>query len=155
MTTSTSQTKDLWTIAVGRLMDDDKAQLHVYRTEKIAVLNDVLSLVRAKQTTGLQKRWKFKKDSGESLVVRDLVDKIAVWVRKFINVGDVAVQYDPSHAALPWAAVRFLLQITLNDAQTFGAIAEGVETVSRLISRYAIFEVAYLQPSNHTPSKAQ
>ena len=155
MTTSTSQTRDLWTIAIDRLVDDDKAQLDVHRTEKIAVLNDVLSLVRAKQTTCLQKRWKFKKDSGESLVVRDLVDKIAVWIGKFIKVGDVAVQYDQSHAALPWAAVRFLLQITLNDAQTFGAIAEGVETVSRLISRYAIFEVAYLQPSNHTPSKAQ
>ena len=155
MTTSTGQSKDLWTIAIGRLVDDDKAQLDIYRTEKIAVLYDILSLVKAKQTTCLQKRWKFKKNSGESLVVRDLVDKIAVWVGKFINIGDTAVQYDPSHAALPWAAVRFLLQITLNDAQTFGAIAEGVETVSRLISRYAIFEVAYLQPSNHTPFQAQ
>lgn len=85
-----------------------------------------------------------------------LVDKIAVWVGKFINVREVTVQYDPTHTALPWAAVRFLLQITLNDAQTFGGIAEGVETVSRLISRYAIFEAAcYLQPSSHTPSKAQ
>ena len=101
MTTSPSQTKDLWTIAVGRLVDDDKAQLDVYRTKKIAVLDDVLSLVRARQTTYLQKRWKFKKDSGKLLVVRDLVDKIAVWVGKFINVGDVAVQYDQSHAALP------------------------------------------------------
>ena len=94
MTTSTSQTKDLWTIAVGRLMDDDRAQLDVYRTEKIAVLDNVLSLVRAKQKTCLQKRWKFKKGSGESLVIRDLVDKIAVWVGKFINIGNVAVQYN-------------------------------------------------------------
>lgn len=75
MTTTTSQTKDLWAIAAAKLGDDDKAQLDVYRTEKIAVLDDVLSLVRAKQTTCLQKRSKFKKDSGESLVVRDLVDK--------------------------------------------------------------------------------
>ena len=90
-------------------MDDDKAQLDVYRTEKIAVLDNVLSLVRAKQKTCLQKRWRFKKGSGESLVIRDLVDKIAVWVGKFIKIGDVAVQYDQSHAALPWAAVRFLL----------------------------------------------
>lgn len=30
-----------------------------------------------------------------------------------------------------------------------------METVSRLISRYAIFEAAYLQPSSHTHSKAQ
>lgn len=34
-----------------------------------------------------------------------------VWVNKFKEVVDVAIQYDPVHAALPWAAVRFLLQV--------------------------------------------
>jgi hypothetical protein len=29
----------------------------------------------------------------------------------FKQVGDVAVQYDPAHAALPWAGIRFLLQV--------------------------------------------
>ena len=155
MSTSTTQTQDLWAIGIDKVGDDDKAQLDIYRTEKIAVLDDILSLVRVKQNICLQKRWKLKKSSGESLVVRDLVDKIAVWVGKFVKVGDAAAQYNPAHAALPWAAVRFLLQITLNDAQTFGAIAEGVETVSRLISRYAIFEAAYLHSSGRTPSAAQ
>ena len=155
MSTSTTQTKDLWAIAIGKVTDEDKAQLNVYRSDKVAVLEDILSSVREKQNVCLQKRWVFKNRSGESLVVRDLVDKIAVWVGKFIKVGDAAVQYDTSHAALPWAAVRFLLQIMLNDAQTFGAIAEGVETVSRLISHYAIFEVTHLRPSGHTLSSAQ
>ena len=109
------------------------------------MLDDILTLVKDKQNIYLQKRWKFKKGSGESLVVRDLVDKIAIWVGKFVNVGDAEAQYDPTHAALPWAAVRFLLQIALDDAQIFGAIAEDVETVSRLISKYAIFEAAQLQ----------
>ena len=155
MSTSTTQTKDLWAIAIGKVPDDDKAQLNVYRSDKVVVLEDILSLVREKENVCLQKRWVFKNRSGESLVVRDLVDKIAVWVGKFIKVGDAAVQYDTGHAALPWAAVRFLLQIMLNDAQTFGAIAEGVETVSRLISHYAIFEATYLRPSGHTLSSAQ
>lgn len=155
MTTSTTQTKDLWAIAIAKVGDDDKAQLDISCTDKVAVLDNILSLVRAKQTICMQKRWKFKKSSGESLVVRDLVDKIAVWVGKFIQVGDAAVQYDPTHAALPWAAVRFLLQITFNDVQTFGTIAEGVETVSRLIARYAIFEAAYLHSNSHTPSVTQ
>ena len=155
MSISTSQTKDFWAIAIGKVTDEDKAQLNVCRTDKVAVLDDILSLVREKQKICLQKRWVFKKGSGEPLVVRDLVDKIAVWVGKFIKVGDVAVQYDTAHAALPWAAVRFLLQITLSDSQTFGAMAAGVETVSRLISRYAIFEAAYLHRSGHTLSLAQ
>ena len=155
MSTSTTHLKDFWAIALGKVTDDDKVQLNVYRTDKVAVLDDILSSVREKQNVCLQKRWVLKKGSGETLVIRDLIDKIAVWVGRFIKVGDVAVQYDTTHAALPWAAVRFLLQITLSDAQIFGAMAEGVETVSRLISRYAMFEAAYLHRSGHTLSLAQ
>ena len=155
MSTSTTQITDLWAIAIGKVGDNDKAQLDIYRTAKIAVLDDILSLIKVKQNICLQKRWKFKKSSGESLVFRDLVDKIAIWVGKFVKVGDVAAQYDPTHAALPWAAVRFLLQITLNDAQIFGAIAEGVEIVSRLISKYIIFEAACLHPGGYTPCATQ
>ena len=43
----------------------------------------------------------------------------------------------------------------INDAQTFGAIAEGVEIVSRLVTRCAIFEATYLGQPVHTPSGAQ
>lgn len=69
---------DLWAIAIGKVGDNDKAQLDIYRTEKIAVLDDILSLVKVKQNICLQKRWKFKKRSGESLVFRDSIDKIAI-----------------------------------------------------------------------------
>lgn len=40
-----------------------------------------------------------------------MFSKIAVWIQKFVEVGDVAVSYDPGYAALPWAAVRFLLKV--------------------------------------------
>ena len=35
--------------------------------------------------------------------------------------------------------------MTVNDSQTFGAMAEGVELVSNLITRYTIVERLYLQ----------
>jgi hypothetical protein len=35
--------------------------------------------------------------------------------------------------------------VTANDSQTFGAMAEGVELVSNLITRYTIVEKLYLQ----------
>jgi len=47
----------------------------------------------------------------EDVILRDLFGKMAKWVNKFKEVGDVAVQYDPVHAALPWTGVRFLLQV--------------------------------------------
>jgi hypothetical protein len=67
------------------------------------------------------------------------------WVIKFREVGDMAAQYDPAHAALPWAGVRVLLQVAINDAESFGAMAEGVEFVSRSITRYELIERLYLE----------
>lgn len=37
-------------------------------------------------------------------------------------------------------------QVILTDHQTFGAVVEGMERISNLISRYAIFEDLYLNP---------
>ena len=45
------------------------------------------------------------------IIVRDLADKLISWVSKFVAVGDTLVQYDPGHAAIPWALVRFILQV--------------------------------------------
>ena len=60
------------------------------------------------------------------------------------------VQYNPAHAALPWAGVRFLLQIAVSDMVKFDFVVEGAEVIARMISRYAIYEDIYL----HRTSKA-
>jgi hypothetical protein len=55
---------------------------------------------------------------GDDIVLRDVAMKIVQWVDKFKQIGDIAVQYDPGHAILPWAIFRFLLQVnslTLSD----------------------------------------
>ena len=51
---------------------------------------------------------------GEDVVLPDVGMKILRWIDKFKNIGDIIVQYDPVHAALPWAGFRFLLQVSLN-----------------------------------------
>ena len=45
------------------------------------------------------------------IIVRDLADKLISWISKFVAVGDTLMQYDPGHAAIPWAIVRFILQV--------------------------------------------
>ena len=45
------------------------------------------------------------------VTLREGFDKITIWIHRFIAIGDNAVQYDPSHAALPWAAFRLVLQV--------------------------------------------
>ena len=48
---------------------------------------------------------------GKNLILRDVFGKIVGWIQKFKEIGDVAVQYDPVHASLPWAGVRLLLEV--------------------------------------------
>jgi hypothetical protein len=62
--------------------------------------------------TSLRRRWKYKKSNHEEIILRDVMEKIIVWVDKFKEIGDNVVVYDPAHAALPWAGVRFLLQVS-------------------------------------------
>jgi hypothetical protein len=79
------------------------------------------------------------------VLLHSILEKAALWVEKFIQVGDVCMQYDPTHAAIPWAIVRFILQVTVNDLQMMASLAEGIATVSGLITRYAVYEILYLR----------
>ncbi|KAL0775920.1 hypothetical protein CaCOL14_007207 [Colletotrichum acutatum] len=107
---------------------------------------DVLKVAEEKKQLSMRKRWKFTKPNGNVVIVRDVLEKIVHWVQRFKETGDTLVQYDPSHAALPWAAVRFLLQIAVSEVQVFGAMAEEreFEDSARMLVRYHIFEKVYL-----------
>ena len=74
--------------------------------------NDVLSAVEERKRESEKNQWTIKTGSKKTLKMRDVFNKIAKWVEKFIEVGDMAVQYDPVHAALPWAAIRFILKVS-------------------------------------------
>ena len=97
-----SPAENLWDLAATRLGEKDKAYLDLNSTTK---LDDLLIAVKNRRQECEQRQWTVKK-----VVLRDIFTKIVTWVEKFIEVGDVAVQYGPGHAALPWAALRFLLK---------------------------------------------
>ncbi|KAF4879667.1 Myotrophin [Colletotrichum siamense] len=137
---------NLWDIARKRLTHDEEAQLAKAVVDNNTLSQQLLELVYAKQQQCMDRRLKFKRSNGDVIVLKDVFEKVVKWLQKFKEVGDVATQYDPVHAALPWAGVRMLLQIAINDTETLGAIAEGIETVSHLIARCAIYEGLYLNP---------
>ena len=59
------------------------------------------------------KDWKIS-FRGDEIVLRDIGMKILRWVDNFKQIGDIVVQYDPVHAALPWAGFRILLKVLGN-----------------------------------------
>lgn len=126
----------------------------------------MLSSVNDKRRECEAKRWAVK-----HVVLRDLFKKIAVWIEKFVAVGDVAVASDPGHAALPWAAVRFLLivcspatscptlallmslQVSVKDVQQYAVVLEGIERVSHIVTYYKIVQQLFIRDNSEAASR--
>lgn len=90
---------------------DDQKNIDFDGSDKLEILSDLLQVAEKSRQECIRKRWWYTKKSGETVIFVDLFGKIVKWIDLFKQVGDMAVQYDPVHAALPWAGIRFLLQV--------------------------------------------
>lgn len=107
---------DLWSLARDRLDADDRQLLdHNGGTggNGLEIVRDLQSLTDQAKQDSIKKRWRVSLPgkAGKKIIIRDLLSKTTKWLNIFVKVGDAAVQYDPVHAALPWAGVKFLLQV--------------------------------------------
>lgn len=103
--------RDLWSSALQQLAEKDRAAIVQCQDSKLDVLESLLISVGQKRDRCQDRRWRIH-FRGDEVILRDVADKIVHLVKAFQQVGDVAVNFDPVHAALPWAGVRFLLQVT-------------------------------------------
>lgn len=102
--------RDLWAVALSNLA---KEQQEILTTGLALPLQySELSAAIEKSREKIAIKWRFKTRHGE-IDIRAKFGKIVTWVQKFIAIGDTIVTYDPGHAALPWAAVRLILQVRL------------------------------------------
>ena len=101
----------LWKKALDSLSVELKNSLDVTNASHAYILSKTLAEAQEIKQMCTQKCWTLKKRNGETIILRDVIEKIIVWVEKFIAVGDAAVQYDTAHAAPAWAAFRFVLQV--------------------------------------------
>lgn len=100
-----------WEIALVKLSVEDQRILSLSSLDKLDALDHILEATKEKRDICRQKQWKYTW-KGETIILRDVADKILAWVDKFKAIGDVAVNFDPTHAALPWAGFRFLLRVS-------------------------------------------
>lgn len=133
----------LWSRALSSLPEKDRRIFKVADSplpDATVILNDILLVLEKQRDRCKRDRWTTITIGGKELVIRDICAKIAAHIKKFLAVVDVAVQFDPVHAALPWAGVRFLLQLTFNGFEIFGDIIEGLEKATQLIAQCGILE---------------
>lgn len=101
------ESSSLWLLAWEELREKDKDTLpRTLADSPKALLDDI------DDQTNRSKGRRTTLPTGEVFFIHDVLEKIARWVKMFVAVGDTAVQYDPGHAALPWAALRLVLQVS-------------------------------------------
>ena len=93
------------------MSEEDQKNIDFDGSDKLDILSGLLQVTEESRQECIKKRWRYTRKSGETVIFVDLFGKIIKWIDLFKQIGDTAVQYDPVHAALPWAGVRFLLQV--------------------------------------------
>jgi len=106
-----NSTEDLWSEAVKLLRPEDDEQIHFQTTDKLTVLDEVLTLTKEKREQCKDRQWKYRKSDGSVIVLRDVFDKMVKWLNKLEKIGDFVAQLDSVHLALPWACIKFFLQV--------------------------------------------
>ncbi|KAF3185890.1 hypothetical protein TWF788_003938 [Orbilia oligospora] len=135
-----------WAEAINKLPKDER-ELLVPGGQSInsgeVIVSNFISEIEGLRDKKKSQEWKI--EIGEhKIILRDISEKIIVWLKTFKEVGDIAVQYDPIHAALPWAGVRFMLQMAISNSEARDAILIGTEQVIWMIGRYTAYEKMYL-----------
>lgn len=117
----TAASANRWAAALSKLTPEDRQAVDFDGQERLDVLNDLHILTNSAKTKSIEQRWRCGRPGcgGETVILCDLLGKIVTWLNHFKQIGDVVIQYDPTHAALPWAGVRFLLQVYTVDANHF------------------------------------
>ncbi len=145
------------------MSQSDKDELGFVRGETYTRPSEVLKAVEDKKEECVKKQWAlYTSKSGDKVLVRDALNKVCGWLEKFIHVGDNAAQLAPGHATIPWIASKdtppsklettrvqidvhlMLVQMAVNDCQTFGNMVESLEVISSIIARYTELEARVL-----------
>ena len=79
--------------------------------DKLSLLKDVKGLATESRVLREAKQWKLTIWNGKTIVLRDLCGKLIELIDHFAKIGDIAIQYNPTPASLPWAGFRLLLQV--------------------------------------------
>jgi hypothetical protein len=107
----TTAKRDLWAEAAATLSDKEKKVLNADNSSKGSISSSVLQMAEQKKAESDKKLWSFS-FHGQKILVRDVLQHILDWTKKFEQVAEFVVGLDVSgHAAIPWSAIKFFLDV--------------------------------------------
>ena len=99
---------DLWSKAYNQLPEEYRESLD--DLDKLDVLQGLFTIAKQAEEQNAAKQLKVKL-GGKEIDVGKKAEGFVACLHRFKEIGDIVVQYDPAHAALPWAGVRFILTV--------------------------------------------
>lgn len=107
--------KDLWVEALNSLPESKQEALKKMGFNQSSAqsgsvessIEDLVGVVNQRQEECENKFWKVK-FNGEEIVLRNYTNNIVDWLGK---AGDIAVQFAPPQAAIPWSVIKSVMQV--------------------------------------------
>ncbi|KAI9043149.1 putative ferric reductase transmembrane component [Aspergillus affinis] len=141
--------KDLWVEALNSL---DKPKQDIlkkmgFNTSSVqsgstkSSIDDLIGVVKTKQEECEKNFWKVKVGN-ENILLRDYTSSIVDWLG---TAGDIAVQFAPPQAAIPWAVIKSAMQIPVIEGEQMAALLTTTEKIVSVISRGQVYENVYLK----------
>ncbi|KAL8831331.1 MAG: hypothetical protein Q9191_000918 [Dirinaria sp. TL-2023a] len=132
--------------AVGKL-DEQLMQVLGKLRNHDDVLGSIYQMAKDRQLECVRKRWKFTNPSGKRIVLRDKMENMIRWINTYRDLGPVATEHHAASASWPWAAVRYILETTVNDDELFKAVSDSLETIAKIITRHRMAEELLIRSS--------
>lgn len=107
--------KDLWVEALNSLPESKQETLKKMGFNQSSAqsgsvessIEDLLGVVNQRQEE-CEKKFLKVKVGGEEIVLRNYTNNIVDWLGK---AGDIAVQFAPPQAAIPWSVIKSVMQV--------------------------------------------
>ncbi|KAJ5175432.1 uncharacterized protein N7482_001309 [Penicillium canariense] len=155
-TESTGPTRDLWHDAFKQLPVAKQQKLRTMGFDRLSSgsvesdISELVSEVNKKQEECEKKFWRVPV-GGEEIVLRNYTTKIVGWLEK---AGDIAVQFAPPQASIPWQVLKSVMQIPVIEGEQMAALLGTTEKIVQIISRGQVYEQVYLPNTPGTPEDA-
>ncbi|KAJ5172513.1 hypothetical protein N7492_005106 [Penicillium capsulatum] len=138
--------KDRWREAFNGLSEEKREALKKlgFSDEKPgpmgSSIKDLAGTVKEKQKACEDKFLKTK-ICGKEIVFREYTADIVSWIEK---AGNIAIQFAPPQASLPWDLVKNLMKIPVNESEQMGALLLTTQVVVSITTRCQVYEHTYL-----------
>ncbi|RBA14237.1 hypothetical protein FPRO05_03029 [Fusarium proliferatum] len=137
-----SQFQQLWKEAIDNIRaskDGEKLSEVIRLQEQASAGNAQMSL------PALIKRLEIEmKRFGTQKRLAEAMEKIVPHLNRFAVVSDIAISTNPNPAALPWAAVRFLLLNLTAGEEIRSKVVEGIAEITLLVFECSVYHELYL-----------